>query len=532
MVSILFSSLTFVNVLIPVEKSNSWSDVRTPSTESGTIYFLSNSGKFEKKYMEVRYNSIHLYSSERSAVEKKNSVAPILLTLCKIKLTEEQKTDEPIFSLVTATSTMTFKCLSQTEMTHWINFFKRVNKYNTHILRNQKREKERQNEDSSSFKESERIIRISSIEGNNICAECSSKDATWASINLGIFICLECSGIHRSLGVHISKVRSVELDIWTKEAVDFMESMGNIKANEEWEYLKEKALKVKPTESSSRVEKETFIHSKYIKKSFCKDSTGEKEENSIKQRKHAFTISSPRIFNEGWLKKKINDTWKTYWFVLEGNDLIYYKQRENPNYKGIIPLKNSQIGYSTEYESSFTFEIVTKERTHKLQAEDSSNFYVWTECIRALIDIFNIKAEKGGCVNESVNSNIIHQGWLYKEGGSVKSWKKRWFVLKKNKLSYYTDTDCKDLKGSIALSVATVKEAPKFESKSKKVPDERYSWFFEIVVSKRVYLISASSESERNKWIDAIKESKQEYIDLKNNSKKFVDYYKSMSVVK
>lgn len=53
-----------------------------------------------------------------------------------------------------------------------------------------------------------------SVPGNNKCADCDTENPTWASINLGIMLCIECSGIHRSLGVHISKVRSVTLDDW------------------------------------------------------------------------------------------------------------------------------------------------------------------------------------------------------------------------------------------------------------------------------------------------------------------------------
>lgn len=53
--------------------------------------------------------------------------------------------------------------------------------------------------------------------GNDKCADCGSRKPKWASINLGIMLCIECSGIHRSLGVHISKVRSVTLDDWDVE---------------------------------------------------------------------------------------------------------------------------------------------------------------------------------------------------------------------------------------------------------------------------------------------------------------------------
>lgn len=75
-------------------------------------------------------------------------------------------------------------------------------------------------------------------------------DPKWASINIGIFVCIECSGIHRSLGVHLSKVksidlqidliyvqiRSIDLDVWDLDTLEFMETMGNKKARAIWEF--------------------------------------------------------------------------------------------------------------------------------------------------------------------------------------------------------------------------------------------------------------------------------------------------------
>ncbi|KAI5059470.1 hypothetical protein GOP47_0025789 [Adiantum capillus-veneris] len=96
---------------------------------------------------------------------------------------------------------------------------------------------------------------------NRECADCRSKGPRWASVNLGIFVCIQCSGIHRSLGVHISKVRSATLDTWLPEQVTFMQGMGNAKANAFWEAELPNSFK-RPSETD-RGGLEAFIRSKY-----------------------------------------------------------------------------------------------------------------------------------------------------------------------------------------------------------------------------------------------------------------------------
>lgn len=62
---------------------------------------------------------------------------------------------------------------------------------------------------------------------NKYCVDCDAKGPRWASWNLGIFLCIRCAGIHRNLGVHLSKVKSVNLDSWTAEQVSMMMEIGN-----------------------------------------------------------------------------------------------------------------------------------------------------------------------------------------------------------------------------------------------------------------------------------------------------------------
>ncbi|XP_068199885.1 arf-GAP with coiled-coil, ANK repeat and PH domain-containing protein 3 isoform X5 [Antennarius striatus] len=114
------------------------------------------------------------------------------------------------------------------------------------------------------------LQRIQCLPGNEQCCDCGQADPRWASINLGVLLCIECSGIHRSLGVHCSKVRSLTLDSWEPELLKLMCELGNSVINHIYEgSYQEQGLK-KPLPSSSRQEKEAWIKSKYVEKKFLK----------------------------------------------------------------------------------------------------------------------------------------------------------------------------------------------------------------------------------------------------------------------
>ncbi|KAH9400516.1 Stromal membrane-associated protein 1 [Tyrophagus putrescentiae] len=101
-------------------------------------------------------------------------------------------------------------------------------------------------------------------EDNKYCVDCDSKGPRWASWNLGIFLCIRCAGIHRNLGVHISRVKSVNLDSWTPEQVGSIQNMGNSKARAVYEANLPDNFSRPQTDSSL----ESFIRAKYEHKKY------------------------------------------------------------------------------------------------------------------------------------------------------------------------------------------------------------------------------------------------------------------------
>ncbi|NXV79394.1 SMAP2 protein, partial [Atlantisia rogersi] len=97
---------------------------------------------------------------------------------------------------------------------------------------------------------------------------CVSAGPRWASWNIGVFICIRCAGIHRNLGVHISRVKSVNLDQWTQEQIQCMQEMGNGKANRLYEAYLPENFRRPQTDQEDTWTVESFIRDKYEKKKY------------------------------------------------------------------------------------------------------------------------------------------------------------------------------------------------------------------------------------------------------------------------
>ncbi|XP_054820354.1 ADP-ribosylation factor GTPase-activating protein AGD1-like isoform X3 [Prosopis cineraria] len=160
------------------------------------------------------------------------------------------------------------------------------------------------------------------VGGNERCADCGKPEPDWASLNLGILICIECSGIHRNLGVHISKVRSLTLDVkvWDPSVLTMFQSLGNHFANSVWEETLNSASEMqaddanvenrlfrvrKPEHDDSISLKERFIHAKYSEKIFV---------DQIKDNNHLLSVAQ-----QLWESVCANDKKAVYQYIVKSD---------------------------------------------------------------------------------------------------------------------------------------------------------------------------------------------------------------------
>eukprot|EP01111_Echinosteliopsis_oligospora_P007276 TRINITY_DN2205_c0_g1_i1.p1 TRINITY_DN2205_c0_g1~~TRINITY_DN2205_c0_g1_i1.p1 ORF type:complete len:374 (-),score=102.23 TRINITY_DN2205_c0_g1_i1:311-1432(-) len=234
----------------------------------------------------------------------------------------------------------------------------------------------------------EKLQDIMRLPGNDHCADCGDRNPDWASITLGVFLCITCAGIHRHLGSHISRVKSVVLDTWKMEEVDNMERGGNKKAKEQYEYEMRGNRPIRSTNSigggggsggssigssgGSGVLMEQWIRAKYVRKLYTKDNT---------------VGNTLQITKEGFLSKKgeINKSFRKRWFKLFGTMLFYYrKQKEQPT--GCICLIGSKEPDCAPYEQDvppFCLTIPTPNRTYYLAADTAEEMFDWCQALRS-----------------------------------------------------------------------------------------------------------------------------------------------------
>ncbi|KAL4230824.1 ADP-ribosylation factor GTPase-activating protein agd4 [Mactra antiquata] len=289
---------------------------------------------------------------------------------------------------------------------------------------------------------------------NAKCADCGASDAHWASMNLGIVLCLKCAGIHRSFDLHLSKVRSLRMDtrVWNTGLIEMFKVIGNDNANNFW--LKNLVPGTSINKNTPINERKQHIEHKYRDRKYCDI--------------HAYAANQ-ELLNQTLLQSaQTDDVLLTYQILFTGADVMYH-MKGKPD--------------TTAYE-------LAKEAHQRIQMElllqnggdKTKNFMPGSE---------------EASLVAKLRSEVHQHGYLYKTGSNLKDFLKRWCVLEHGHISYYVSEGSKVEKGRIDNESILFIQA---------VHNDKYPYSFEISSKKenRVYLFAANTDSERMRWMQSI----------------------------
>ncbi|XP_028306990.1 arf-GAP with dual PH domain-containing protein 2-like isoform X1 [Gouania willdenowi] len=339
--------------------------------------------------------------------------------------------------------------------------------------------------------------------GNNLCADCQAPEPDWASYTLGVFVCLNCCGMHRNLPA-ISKVKSIRLDHWEDSLVEFMQQRGNsvVKA------LYEKCVPAffyHPGPKDCGVLREQWIRAKYERREF----TGE---NSMQR-----SYSSDQYESVLWKKGKNNKQYQRTIFLLSKTNftLSYYIKDDCKGPKAVISMKDLNAVFQPEKIS----------HVHGLwisypQEDYTRNLFVYHEDGQEIVSFFNaLRATRLAYLQRKHPSQQIHQlasqittpiikeGYMEKTGPTQKeSFRKRWFCLclrKRTLLYFKSPLDAAEL-GAVFLGSESHGYAVS-ESRSQSVRGSRWHCEIKLQTPKRHFVFRCEEEGDQREWLEAFR---------------------------
>ncbi|XP_011923228.1 PREDICTED: arf-GAP with dual PH domain-containing protein 2 isoform X5 [Cercocebus atys] len=309
--------------------------------------------------------------------------------------------------------------------------------------------------------------------GNAYCADCGAADPDWASYKLGIFICLNCCGVHRNFP-DISRVKSVRLDFWDDSIVEFMTHNGNLRVKAKFE-ARVPAFYYIPQANDCLVLKEQWIRAKYERREFMAD--GE-------------TISLPGN-REGflWKRGRDNSQFLRRRFVLLAREglLKYYTKEGGKNPKAVISIKDLNATFQTEKIGHPHGLQITYRRDGHIR-----NLFVYHE---------------SGKLVPFLTRNYLKQGFMEKTGPKQREpFKKRWFTLDchERRLLYYKNPLDAFEQGQVFLGNKE-QGYEVYEDLPKGIRGNRWKAGLTIVTPERRYVLTCPNEKEQQEWLESLR---------------------------
>ncbi|XP_053309189.1 arf-GAP with dual PH domain-containing protein 2 isoform X2 [Spea bombifrons] len=276
------------------------------------------------------------------------------------------------------------------------------------------------------------LLDLLKLPENSECADCGEPDPEWVSCTLGVFICLQCSGIHRSPS--IGKVKSVQLDNWEDDTVQFLKEHGNKKAKEKYEAFVP-PFYYRPRARDCMVLKEQWIKAKYEREEFTSDeespyTTGHKEGNL-------------------WKKGRDRKQFLERRFVFSGREkVLKYYINNHADPKGTIPIQSLNATFQAEkigHAHGLEITYIKDEQTRNLFVyhDEGQEIVTWFNVLRAARFTY-LKGAFPAVPEEEliprITRNYSKAGYMEKTGPRQReAFRKRWFNLdsEERKLLYY-----------------------------------------------------------------------------------------------
>eukprot|EP00800_Vazella_pourtalesii_P015691 TRINITY_DN4302_c0_g1_i1.p1 TRINITY_DN4302_c0_g1~~TRINITY_DN4302_c0_g1_i1.p1 ORF type:complete len:331 (-),score=74.63 TRINITY_DN4302_c0_g1_i1:658-1650(-) len=322
------------------------------------------------------------------------------------------------------------------------------------------------------------ITELLTQEINQICADCSSPNVTHLSTKFGTFLCNGCAKIHKE--VLSDKIESLPCDELTQEIT------GNIVNDTLEAHLP--LFYTKPTAESNIWAKEHFISSKYSREMF---SSIEKFNKSA--------IGKGTKTGQMHKKGKKNEVWKPRTFVLKNGTFKYFINHNDEQPKSSMELANMEVNFEL-IDQSLVLAITQKnksDRTYYVLSSTARETVEWYYCIAS--------AKSAGSDLAHVEANTISTH-MYKPGPNTNDkWKRRWFSLSNNYITYFKEKLDSHAKGHIQIGSSSegynLLEEP--VRHGKEAPTE-YS--FTLVTPTRDFKLCAETKEDQLAWTKAIKQ--------------------------
>ncbi|XP_061410929.1 arf-GAP with dual PH domain-containing protein 1-like isoform X1 [Lethenteron reissneri] len=334
--------------------------------------------------------------------------------------------------------------------------------------------------------------------GNECCADCGLPDPDWASYTLGVFICLHCSGIHRNM-TEVSRVKSLRLDFWEDEQVEFMANKGNVAAKELYEQ-RIPPFYYRPTADDCQVLKEQWIRARYERREFI---DVEKQE--------PYSTG----YREGYLWKRGRDSsqFLRRKFILSEREgvLKYFTKSDAKEPKGELKIAEINATFQPDKIGNPNGLQVTY-----LKDGSTRSLFVYHEEGKVIVDWFNairavryhyLKVAYPGTVDKEITPrltrNYVKEGYMEKTGPKQKeSFRRRWFTLDAadRRLMYFKDPLDAFAKGEVFLGNGDHGYAV-LEGFPPGLQGHHWAYGITIVTPERKYVLGCRTEDEQAQWI-------------------------------